>query len=276
MKNPIEAIKQRTSCRTYVAQMLAPSDKEAIESILKKYNIGLFGEEINFILLEKDTECRQEMKITYGLISNHRSYILAKTKKDSNSRMSYGYLLEKIVLEATAMQLGTCWIGVFDEAYFPEVDLSPEVSIPSLLFVGYAAQKKKFVEKVARFAVGASKRKDWDALFFKKDMNTALQPDQAGPYAESLNMLRLAPSAGNSQPWRVLMEDEGVFHFYRKTVSLKYQEIGLHDVDLGIALSHFELTSVYNGLKGSWVQNPNVNPHNHDNMDYMISWIAEK
>jgi hypothetical protein len=86
-------------------------------------------------------------------------------------------------------------------------------------------------------------------------------------------MVRLAPSSGNTQPWRIFFNDTTQeFHFFKKPISKRYEEKGLHDIDLGIALSHFELTSLYNNLSGSWIKYIPNNLDSIDDLQYIITW----
>ena len=71
-------------------------------------------------------------------------------------------------------------------------------------------------------------------------------------------MVRLAPSAGNHQPWRIVRENDD-FHFYlQRNKSLKpgsplNRLLGMADlqrVDLGIAMCHFEIDSPGIGFTG--------------------------
>ena len=82
--------------------------------------------------------------------------------------------------------------------------------------------------------------------------STPLTEQDANEYAVSLEMLRLAPSATNSQPWRVIKKGE-VYHFYEThNANAKVEEKLIKKVDVGIGLSHFHQTSLENGLSGKF------------------------
>ena len=75
---------------------------------------------------------------------------------------------------------------------------------------------------------------------------------------ELLNATRLAPSAVNKQPWRVVVADNAA-HFYlqrRKGSTNESHEgkLDMQKVDLGIALCHFALTAEENGLVLEFLQ----------------------
>lgn len=49
--------------------------------------------------------------------------------------------------------------------------------------------------------------------FLIEDFHTPLTQDMTGAYAQPLEMVRLAPSAKNAQPWRVRRTGDA-YHFY--------------------------------------------------------------
>ncbi|MDR2085554.1 MAG: hypothetical protein LBP72_00055, partial [Dysgonamonadaceae bacterium] len=111
-------------------------------------------------------------------------------------------------------------------------------------------------------------RKPFGTLFFHKDFTVPLTEEKAGIYAQPLDMVRLAPSANNKQPWRVVW-DEGTLHFY-KIASLSGG--GFSATDMGIALCHFEQTCKELGIKGYFKV---LSEQENKPGQYCISWISE-
>ena len=109
-----------------------------------------------------------------------------------------------------------------------------------------------------------NKRKPYSELFFNRDFNTPLTENDAKEYLEPLEMLRIAPSAVNKQPWRVVKEDDKI-HFYLASTN------NLNRVDMGIALCHFHLTALENKLEGRFEADDNRNKDSK--FTYVISWI---
>jgi nitroreductase len=104
-------------------------------------------------------------------------------------------------------------------------------------------------------------------------LKTPLTPEYVKKYSDSLEMVRLAPSSGNTQPWRVFFDEtKNEFHFFKKSISKRYELRGLHDIDMGIAISHFELMSLQNGLSGSWLKHSKENVGSIDDMHYIMTW----
>jgi hypothetical protein len=273
--NIIETIKKRKSSRTFNQVALKPADKQDLESYINENSKGLENEVVNFKIIEKNYVDKQ-MKLDLGMIKGHNNYILGTSKSTVESRVNYGYLMEKVVLKATEMNMSTCWVGYFDYAYFNEVSIEDSFDIPSIVIVGYTEERQTFQDKYIRFTINASKRHSWDKLFFNYKLKTPLNPEYVKNYSDSLEMVRLAPSSGNTQPWRVFFDETlNEFHFYKKSISKRYELRGLHDIDMGIAMSHFELTSLQNGLSGSWLKHTKENVKSIDDLQYIMTWKCE-
>jgi Cu2+-containing amine oxidase len=60
------------------------------------------------------------------------------------------------------------------------------------------------------------------------------------------------------------------FHFFKKPKNRIYEAMGMHELDLGIAMAHFELTSQENDLAGSWVIHSEAKTV--EDLQYIISW----
>lgn len=274
--NIIENIKKRISTRTFNQVALKTADKKNLESFINENNKGLENEVVNFQIIEKH-DVDKQMKLDYGMIKGHNSYILGTSKTSLASRVNYGYLMEKVVLKATEMKMSTCWIGVFDSTYFNEVFLEDGFEIPSIVIVGYSNDKPTYQDKFLRFSINASKRNSWDKLFFDYILKMPLNPEDVKKYSDSLEMVRLAPSSGNTQPWRVYFNDTtNEFHFFKKIISKRYELRGVHDIDMGIVMSHFELTSLQNGLSGSWLKYEQENINSIDDLQYIMTWKCSK
>ena len=86
-------------------------------------------------------------------------------------------------------------------------------------------------------------------------------------------MLRLAPSSGNTQPWRIVKADNApTFHFFLKKAKQSYYDMGIHHVDIGIAMAHFELSAREKGLDGHWAVSDPKLPSVPSGTEYRVSW----
>jgi len=275
-----EIIKTRFSCRTYSERSLEDKVMKELLSIVNDIHTGPFGNQPSFRLIQLPSFTIQEAKKlgTYGVIKNARLFVVGTINNSHLAMEDYGYCKEEMILKATALGLGTCWLGgTFQSSNFARaVDLQKNELLPTITPIGYPAQRKSLAEKMMRGVAGSDKRKPWAELFFTDNFSTPLTQKQAGIYAEALENVRLAPSASNKQPWRVLYaEQQNVFHFFiARAFSYKLAgKVFLQDIDLGIAMSHFALTLQELGIKGKWQINSNT--PKEKSLDYIVSWQGE-
>ena len=78
--------------------------------------------------------------------------------------------------------------------------------------------------------------------------------DHAGACGQALESVRLGPSASNRQPWRIVREGAAFHFFLPRTPGYDKMtgEIHLQEVDMGIAMCHFELAAEELGIGGNW------------------------
>lgn len=276
----LEAIKRRKSVRTYADRKLESELKEKIEKILDGQGAGFFGNRPRFTLVEKRFVQKEE-KVrlgTYGFIKGAQYFIAGALAKAEWAETDYGYQLENIILEMTRMGLGTCWIGgtLNRKEYAKVLKLEDGDFIPAISALGYAANRRGIKEKIVRFGAKADQRMPWSDLFFNEDLSTPLSEAAAGSYADVLAAVRIAPSASNKQPWR-LVKDGSIIHLFlvrNKGYSKMVSSTDLQMIDMGIAMRHFEAAAGDLKLAGHWetlapdIQLPDLG-------SYVVSWIGE-
>ena len=99
-----------------------------------------------------------------------------------------------------------------------------------------------------RKGVGADTRISADKLFFDEKWGQPLNPD--AECAELLEMVRLAPSAVNKQPWRIIRLGDTWHFFEKKDKGFEREGAGdMQKIDIGIALCHFVLGLEEKGIK---------------------------
>lgn len=273
--NILETIKQRHSTRTYNPVFLSVEDKQALTLMIEN-TPGLFGRKILFSITENRNPDKV-LKLNYGGIKGHCSYLLGSIPNTVLDRVNYGYQAERILLQATDLGLASCWIGYFDPEFFSHIELKEEDFIPSIIILGYAHKKRTAADKLSRIAIKGDKRKPVDLLFFDNQSSAPLKTDLPEAYMQLLEMVRLAPSAKNLQPWRIFYDKEaGQFHFYKEVVNKKFEESGVHDIDMGIAAAHFELAAEALELKGEWSRLPLDEQTSRNPLQYILSWKREK
>ncbi|MBU3071878.1 nitroreductase family protein [Clostridium estertheticum] len=272
-----DVVKKRYSVRNYKGREIEPTKRKAIESFIDSLD-NPFGNKVNFHYLD-DKDIKNKEKLgTYGVIKGSKQYIGTTIKSEPMALEALGYELEAVVLYLEHLGLGTCWLGgTFDREGFADAMKIKEGELfPIITPYGYAAATKHEKEIEMRIMIQADKRKDWNQLFYKNDFKSPLTSEDAGSLAFPLEMVRLAPSASNKQPWRILLKD-GDFHFY------EYKEPGYSDrfpydiqsVDMGIAAAHFDFSLKEKGIKGHFNTTSKPELKLSENMEYAFSWIRE-
>jgi nitroreductase len=273
-----EVIKNRRSIRVYETK---PLENPLMETIKKHMEASEnpFGVQVNFKLLETTSKEEGSALGTYGVIKGTSTYIGATTNKHDFALEAVGYAMEKLILELAALGVGTCWLGgtFKKEAFKKAMHVKEDELFPAITPIGYPHHKNSLSNRMVRFIAKSDQRKPWEELFFKGDFNTGLSKEEAGVYALALEMVRLAPSASNKQPWRIIKEGD-VFHFY------EYQTPGyskafsydIQQLDIGIAACHFELALQEAQIQGEFAHKPEQgNVHKKENTFYRFSWAKK-
>lgn len=270
-----ETVNTRYSVRTYDERPVEEEIKEKILLYASSLNNPL-GPRVNFKFIEKEISSNGEKLGTYGVIKGASLYLGATIANEACAPEALGYDFEQLVLYITSLGLGTCWLGgTFNRSAFADaMDVKENELFPIISPVGYPATKKRVTEKLFRHTLKADERMPWDKLFFNGEFSTPLSETEAGAYQIPLEMLRLAPSAVNKQPWRVVYADNA-FHFFEKH-SLGGKETGPVDmqrIDVGIGICHFHLAAMEKNLTGKFEKQELTNLVLPKDLTYVTSWV---
>lgn len=245
----MNSIVKRKSVRSFNGNDLTAEQKELIlKYIADERNMaGINGNKIRIVLHEVYGKKGAEIS-THGIITDAPAFLIVSCKNEKDVMLDLGYVFEKLVLYIEEIGLNTCWLGgVFDvEELKKKTDISEDEFIPIISPVGVKAINKLPKEIAIRKFVDADKRMDFDRLFFENSFCNVISDQKL---RDVLEMIRLAPSASNKQPWRVLIDDKKQIHFFiERTKDYGKKGIVVVDydiqmVDIGIALAHFELAS---------------------------------
>jgi len=192
-----EIIKKRLSCRTYSEKQIETKVLQEFSASINAVHTGPFGNQPKFKLIKLTSLPPQEWKKlgTYGVIKNAQVFLVGSIQNGHLALEDYGYCKEKLILQATKLGLGTCWLGgTFQLSRFAQaIGLQEGALLPTVSPVGYPAQQKSFTEKMMRWGAGSDNRKPWSDIFFSGNFSQPLTPAQAGKYAEALENMQLAP-----------------------------------------------------------------------------------
>jgi len=159
-----------------------------------------------------------------------------------------GYTGEGIVLEATAMGMGTCWVGgsMFFRREVAEsaVGAGEKERVFAVTPMGHSA-KGFSLEERAQTGFGMFHRRKPLA-----EMVSGLDEGEWPNWIKAaLEAARLAPSAVNRQPWRFNVEPDNI----TVSVDSPLLDFGVSKrLDCGIAMLHIEVAALDCGVKGRW------------------------
>ena len=260
----IEAIKARRSVRTYDGRTV--SDEIQQQLLFGAAYDNPFGIPVEFRFLDA-----KEHGLVCPVVTGTELYIGGKVAKVPCACAAFGYSFEQLVLRAQDLGLGTVWLGgtMNRAAYEKAMELGENEMMPCASPLGYPAQRMSVREAMMRKAIKADERLPFESLFFDGDATTPLSRKIAGNSAVPLEMVRLAPSAVNKQPWRVIVKD-GMAHFYcKRSKGFGSGDLDMQMIDMGIALCHFALAAKECGLDLEFTQN---DPGLAEDMAYVASY----
>ncbi len=276
-KSIMDVIKYRTSIRTYDNKPLSQELKNKLQYRMDNVK-GPFDEKVRFKIIDKFDKSNEELKLgTYGLIKGARSFIAASVEKNDEALEQLGYTFEDIILYATTLGIGTVWLGgTFNKGEFGKVMGNKDNEIlPIVSPIGIPAEKRSLTEKMMRLISGGKNRKSFNEIFFSETFTTQLNESKAGEYADPLEMVRLAPSASNKQPWRIIADNEGYHFFLSHAKGYKSMGFDMQKIDMGIAMYHFETSAKELNLSGHWSKEFKHIKNAPKGTEFIISWIKE-
>lgn len=244
----LEATRQRRSRRKYLSIPIDAAKTEKLRTLIDGYN-KIDGVDMRLVL--GDGSAFSGFRKSYGMFSGVQNYIglidrIIDPENPSKYRASentekMGYYGELVVLNATMLGLGTCWVGgSFDRKSCP-FDLEDDEMVACAITVGNVADEMSTKEKLVR-SMTHRKTKTAEDMF----VSDTSVPDW---FMDGMRAVQRAPSAVNRQPVLFTYKDGVV------TASVQNpSDIGTA-LDLGIAKLHFEIGAGgggEGGIGGAW------------------------
>ncbi len=268
MNDVVKHIKSRRSVRTFDGRELAKDDLDSLASFAKTienpYNIPVDFKFMN----------AKEHGLNCPVSVGTDLFVGGKIKFTENASAAFGYSFECFVLYAQSLGIGTTWLGgtMNRSAFESAMELSDDEIMPCASPLGYPAKKMSIREGMMRKAIKADERMPFENLFFDGSFDAPLSKEKADKWTVPLEMVRLAPSAVNKQPWRAVVKDNAV-HFYlnRSKGFARTDRLDMQMIDMGIALCHFDLSAKGCGLNASFELNAPKLATN-DDVEYVASF----
>ena len=226
-----EALETRISCRAFEDRMIEGDKLQRIQDMIAKanetgnINLRLYGPRGT----DKTAIDLQE-NVFAGPVYH---YIACASRPDAVSREKVGYFGEQIVLEATQMELGTCWVLMSFDPDTVRLPMNPGEQFVAIILLGYEMKRMP----TQQWLVRAEYRRMDKMLCEAIDSDTSQVPDWFG---YGVMAAQIGPSAANLQP-TVFCWENGEASAYMP------DGFDLQDVDFGIAKYQFEVGSRYAG-----------------------------
>jgi nitroreductase len=247
----LAAMQRRVSVRSYDAG--CPAEPALLDRLMTRAGAveHVTGAPVRIALIDGLERARRVLTTivgSYGLVQNPPHLLVGVLPEESDlARLDLGYALERVVLEATRLGLGTCWIA---GSYSPEragdaVSLAAGEIAAAVIALGYPVERGwgRFHSRAVRQLVRGHKRKPLAEIVFAGRWGKPWSPDGADPVlVAALEYARLAPSAINRQPWRFIVRSGDVV----------LATVRPAPIDAGIVMAHFALASAALGRPGRW------------------------
>lgn len=259
-----QVINGRHSVRNYNDKEISKELIEKIEEFIEDVS-NPFYENLRVVLIKNDNHESNIKLGTYGAVKGGKYFLSVACKEGKDNLLGVGYVFERIILYCTYLGLGTVWLGgTFTKGKFAQaMSLKENEILPIVSPLGYEGGSKSLLGKL--MGNHNKKRKSFSELFFENSFSTPIVFNENDKYSRIFEMVRVAPSAVNKQPWRVLKINNEI-HFFNS------EKRDLHEIDMGIALCHFHLMCKAENIEGQFKHLDNIN---YDKYTYVTSWISK-
>lgn len=211
----------------------------------------------------------------FGKVIKAPHYICLMANEKEGYLESVGYIGENLVLMATKLGLGTCWIEVLDneEVLKEKLEIDKEGVIVGILAIGYPKKEAKVLSMYDTLKKGSispltefgypnmdieytdkplsGRLSIEDIVYMKKWGNNAKVEDLDNRgLVEIFYYMRLAPSWGNRQPWKFIIDGSKIILAVKGKDEKASEKVAR--IEAGIAMLYFEKMVHEMGLPGSW------------------------
>lgn len=271
MEHITESIRKRRSVRTFDGREIGQSETDALEAFTQTI-ANPYAIPVEYKLLNAKAH-----GLSCPVVSGTDLYVGGKIKRLPHANEAFGYSFERLVLFAQSLGIGTVWLGgtMNRSAFEAAMELNNDEMMPCASPLGYPSEKMSLKETMMRKAIKADERLPFEKLFFDGSLDTPLLKEKAGVLAHPLEMVRLAPSAVNKQPWRIVVVDHTVHMYLKRSKGFAASAVDMQKIDMGIALCHFDLAAKEAGLNVAFtVSDPRL--ANSEGTEYIASYQIER
>ncbi|MEW9121721.1 MAG: nitroreductase family protein [Thermotaleaceae bacterium] len=225
-------------------------EQEKVQEILQggKEQKGIGeGQKVSVFFIEQGKEVYKKLsgKAGYfGKMMEAPHYLVITSKVFPGYLANSGYIMEQMRLKAWELGLGTCWLSIEDPEDIKKVlSIDSDEIVTAFAAIGYPYTgifKKDISPKSSRLGI--------EELIYSEHWGkpSTVEELENRALANVFYYARYAPSWGNQQPWRfVLDKDKVILTLYQD------QEEDM-ELDGGIVMLYFQRAANEEGIAGQW------------------------
>ena len=237
--NAMEAIKRRISVRAYEDRPLSDADYADLEAYIAQLNAE---SGLHFQLYGPREGGAPAVKMSATMFAGSvHCYAALVAPDDARSGEMLGYYGEKLILHATSLGVGSCWVASTYDREDARAEIAAGERLWDIVPLGYAARKVPLKQRGIRAALRSHDKQPHELVACDCAFGELPEGVRAG-----IDAVIAGPSAINGQPV--------VFAWDGSSVSADLPDFK-RDVqynDLGIAKLHFQIAAAECGVAGEW------------------------
>ncbi len=226
-----DAVSSRRSQRSFNGHKLAEDDLEAIVELAEDFRP--YDDARCAVVQDADPALFTGFVGSYGSVTGAPHALLMIASDTRRAQQHAGYTGEALVLEATARDIDTCWIGgSFDsEKAAGLVDLAEGERVVCVSPLGYRTERESLKDQLMHAVPRSHSRRPISEIAPK------LTEEWPAWARVAVECARLAPSAVNRQPWRFDYVHDGLAIYVTQGRGGSVPR----EIDCGIAMLHGEI-----------------------------------
>lgn len=227
--NILEAMCNRISRRSYLGEPIDNQSEDILNNLIEMYNNN-YG--MTSFLLKDGSEVFNSFLKSYGMFKNVVSLIVLKgSKDDTDLKEKTGYYGQRLILKATQLGLGTCWVGGTFKKDSILLNIKDDEEVYCVIPIGKVSDQPSLKEKAMATLIHRNSKSIED--FYNADISYDELPDY---FVMGYKAVSKAPTALNSQKVSV--------SYIEGVTTIQVPDTYRFDmVDLGIAKANFELAT---------------------------------
>lgn len=278
----LKVMEKRRSVREYKEKAISMEELDQLMRILET-PVKLEQKSAVELLFIEDGEMvssrLQGIAGYHGVMIKAPHYFAVLADEAGHYLSDAGYLVEWFVLNATKLDLGTCWIETVDKSETVKnlIQMEDRRKLIALIAIGHPKAEHRvsnifngkptgglspyteagYSDKNPEYAEEpVSARVSIEELVYLKQWgnNATVAELESYGLAEAFYYMHLAPSWGNLQPWRFVVDGQRILLAVSKLNPYKEKCVdeSMAAIEAGIAMLYFEVAMHDLGLPGHW------------------------